>query len=84
MNAPQRYSMPLELTPHEAGQLVRFADVEEAFRDSTMLDWLMPIVDGRDDQIANARTHAIAKVMVLNPGATGRDLVKQAMAWSAL
>lgn len=64
--------------PDEAGDLVRFADVEPALRDSARLAWLLPVLEGdEDDPAANRRSGALS--MGLQLGLTGLPLVDMAM-----
>lgn len=56
----------------------RFADVEPALTDSTRLRWLLPIIDGEDDAVANARTAALSAGMLR--GLSGIPLVDFAIA----
>lgn len=86
--APQRYvaaSLPWDATrgcvaslqPAEDGPVVLFADVEPALRSTDRLEWLLPIVDGCDDETANRRTAALAGGIIA--GLTGLALVDAAM-----
>lgn len=59
--------------PAEAGDFVRFADVEEALQDRERFDWLRPIIEGDDDAAANRRTVALA--LGITGGLKGRALV---------
>lgn len=75
MAALQRYTLPLEPTPHEKGCMVRFADVEEALGDRDRLEWLLPLLGGvaADDALIDCRNAALT-LGVLS-GLTGRALV---------
>lgn len=68
------------LDPRVDGSLVRFADVEAALRDTTLLSWLLPLVDGKglSDIESTRRMTALASGM--RSGLTGRDLVTWAVA----
>jgi hypothetical protein len=72
-----RYSATIA-TPQPDGDLVRFVDIEPALKDSKRLAWLMPILTGNDDALADARTQALARLLV--SGLTGNALVDAAMA----
>lgn len=61
------------LDPAEAGDLVLFADVEEALHDRERLEWLLPVISGNDDDLANERTARLATGIVR--GLQGRELV---------
>ncbi len=65
------------LRPEEDGDLVKFADVEEALRDKDRLAWLLPVISGDDEHVANQRTRALAAGLVL--GLQGIALVDHAM-----
>lgn len=61
----------------------RFADVEQVLisrdpADTDRLDWVLPIVSGDDDAVANRRTAALAAGLVR--GLSGRELVDFARA----
>jgi hypothetical protein len=56
---------------------VRFADVEPALRDSTMLEWLLPVIQGDDGAEPQRRLEALAAGLIV--GLSGRDLVTYAM-----
>jgi hypothetical protein len=85
VNGPQRYSAQgrpdhiagAALVPDDQGPAVLFADVEHALRDSTRLMWLLPIISGDDDTVANRRTAALGAGLRL--GLTGLSLVDYAM-----
>lgn len=61
----------------EAGELVLFADVEEALRDATRYAWLMPVFEGRDEALADRRAVALAAGLTI--GLSGNALVDWAM-----
>lgn len=71
MNAPRSFEAP------QAGRYVLFADVEDALRDRARLEWLLPIVDGSDDGLANRRTAALLHGLLLQ--LSGVPLVDHAM-----
>ena len=75
----QRYAMPVEMTPHEAGQLVRFADVEDALQDKERLEWVLPVICGVPEPLAAQRTTALGVAML--KGREGRALVDYARFW---
>lgn len=56
---------------------VRFADIEPALQDTQRLQWVLPIIDGADDRVANQRTAALA--IGLQRGLRGIPLVDYAM-----
>lgn len=62
---------------HPEGLFVLFSDVEEALKDSKRLAWLLPVIDGDDDDAANVRTLALASGLL--SGLTGNVLVDYAM-----
>jgi hypothetical protein len=74
---PTRYLVGLfdgAATPHCDGDLVKFADVEEALQDKDRLEWLLPVLAGRPvDPVAEARTRALAAGVQV--GLAGRHLV---------
>ena len=59
---PQRYAGqgPCSVALSPAGSYVLFADVEGALQDSERLAWLMPVLTGGDDHVANMRTECLA------------------------
>lgn len=78
MISPQRYLMrPQNMQADPHGEAVLFADVEHALRDSTRLMWLLSIISGSDDTLANRRTAALGAGMRL--GLIGLSLVDYAM-----
>lgn len=74
MSGPQRYAVG---AANPEGPAVLFADVEPALRDSARLEWLLPIVSGDDDTVANRRTAALAAGLLV--GLSGIPLVDYAM-----
>jgi hypothetical protein len=58
---------------YEAGQFVRFADVEEALKDAERFEWLRPVFEGSDDGEADRRSVALGLGLV--QGLSGRELV---------
>ena len=82
MSGLQRYSvggsdLGATLDPGPAGDLVLFADVEEALKDSGRLRWLMPVLQGDDDRLAMQRAQALSAGLLL--GKSGMELVDFAM-----
>lgn len=65
------------LVPAEDGPAVLFKDVEDALHDRKRLEWLLPIIEGRDDAVANRRTATLAGGLIA--GLTGIALVDAAM-----
>lgn len=64
--------------PDPGGAMVLFADVEPALRDSVRLTWLLPVLQGTDDDPeVSFRSGALA--MGLQQGLTGLALVDCAM-----
>lgn len=82
--APQRYcagswdpTVGPTLAAKADGPYVLFADVEEALRDTARLAWLMPIVSGDDNAVADRRANAL--YIEVARGLTGNALVDAAM-----
>lgn len=77
MSAPQRYiaspTAPRAMYADDGGDLVLFADIEPALRDADRFAWLLPVIGGDDDDVANARTQALAAGLLC--GKTGVALV---------
>ena len=62
------------LLPLASGDLVKFADVEEALQDRDRLDWLMPVIAGSPgDKVGYQRSLALAAGVT--HGLRGRHLV---------
>lgn len=62
------------LLPLASGDLVKFADVEEALQDKDRLEWLFPALAGKHgDPVGNSRTAALTAGLQI--GLTGRALV---------
>jgi hypothetical protein len=74
---PRSFAAVVSCEPAPQGDYVRFADVEQALRDSACLAWLMPIISGEDCAVANARTAALGVSLAL--GFAGTALVDEAM-----
>lgn len=76
---PTRFSvgysdLGVSFDPDEAGDLVRYADVEEALQDKDRLEWLLPVIAGTpDDKVGYHR--ALALAAGVTRGLTGRTLV---------
>ena len=79
MNAPQRYAIPQigELVPADSGDLVLFADVEQALRDQAKARWMQPLLDGTEGELADRRGAAIFYGWGI--GLRGDALVDEAM-----
>lgn len=63
--------------PHPEGEVVLFADIEEALHDSKRLAWLRPIIEGHGGYIAESRCASLAYGLAV--GLTGNELVDYAM-----
>lgn len=71
-----RFTPPGPITPSPDGAAVLFKDVEEALKDSAMLEWLLPLICGEDTVVANSRACFLG--MGLAQRLDGRDLVRYA------
>lgn len=83
MTAVQRWTSRAGIVvPAPNGECVKFSDVEEALKDSAMLEWLMPVIGtGKEEQAAVRKTRLAFGAYSLN--LTGRELVSWAMAAEA-
>ncbi len=70
---PERFLAPVDMRPNPHGSVVRFADVEEALRDADRLAWILPLIDGKEREIAERRMAALD--VGVREGLTGRELV---------
>jgi hypothetical protein len=81
MTAPQRYSVAAvvgDLVPADSGDLVLFADVEQALRDAAKARWMQPLLDGSDDRtVTDAR--GVALYVAHGLGLRGDALLDEAM-----
>ena len=83
MNTPVRHALAWDerdgpkLVPAADGPAVLFADVEDALRDRKRLEWLLPVINGEDENVADHRTAALTAGLML--GKTGVELVDYAM-----
>lgn len=77
--ALQRYAAAGEqpVAPHEAGNLVLFADIEPALKDQTRFQWILPLIDGSDNEHSEARSFALFNCH--QEGFRGLALVDEAM-----
>lgn len=77
MNAPLLRFDPVAVRPDPTGSCVMFKDIEAALGDRELLDWLLPIVDGKNAVAADLRTMSLTLGVL--KGLQGRELVRFAM-----
>lgn len=79
MSGPQRYvgPGPHAVVPCDTGDMVLFQDVEEALRDTERLKWMMPLINGSQAEVHDARRAALNRHRSL--GFRGKALVDAAI-----